>query len=88
MLKGGYKIVDLQDMSLSDQAVTIAGIYDSIEQSYQKALILSGINIGGVEKNDIYVELKHDDNSYSVVAYGYTITITSEDAVTAVAVAG
>lgn len=87
MIKGGYKIIDLQDVSISTEAVTIDGIYEAIENSYSKPLLLSGIVLDNVEKNDTYVTVTVSDTNYVITVYGYTITITNTDSVTATAVA-
>lgn len=85
--KGGYKIIDLKhtDFLSLEVGVVLAGIYASIESSYNKPLMLSGIVIDGVEKNDVYIEeLKVVDGSFVFKAYGYEITIDDEDNVDAV----
>lgn len=82
MLKGGYKIIDLKNLSLSDESVTIPGIYESIEGNYRKPLLLSGINLGRVEKADAFITAIAGDNAYTISVYGGTITITNENAVT------
>lgn len=83
MRKGGYHIVNLKDQTLSVEAVTIKGLYNDIEGSYRKPLLLSGLVIDGVEKPDTYVTaVISDGGSITISAYGKTITVTSEDAVT------
>lgn len=82
-LKGGYKIIDLKGTNLTTaEAVTITGIYDKIENSYHKPLLLSGIVIDDVEKNDVYVQPQLSSTSYVFELYGYTLTITDEDSLT------
>ena len=54
--KGGYKLIDLQKNDFEDGGVDIIGIHHAIESSYAKALLLTGIVIDGVEKNDVYVK--------------------------------
>lgn len=81
MKNGGYKIIDLKDRSLSDEAVVIAGIYESIEDSHRKPLLLSGIVLDDVEKNDVFVEASVNDGSYVISVYGGTITINDDDEV-------
>lgn len=81
--KGGYKLIDLQKNDFEDGGNPIKGIYHSIEASYTKVLLLTGIVIGGVEKNDVYVEeLKVVDGSFHLKAYGYDIIVDDDDAVT------
>lgn len=82
MIKGGYKIVDFQDTNITpEQGITVVGIYETIESSHRKPLLISGLTISGVEKNDCFVSCTAAENSYSFTAYGYTFTITNEDAV-------
>lgn len=83
MKNGGYAIIDFKDTDLtSGVASTIDGVYEAIEGSYRKPLLLSGIVIGSVEKNDIFVEVNVSGSDYEIVCYGGTIVITSADAVT------
>ena len=85
--KGGYKLIDLEknDMLSIEVGVVIKGIHKAIESSYGKPLLLTGIVIDGVEKNDVYIEeLKVVDGSFVFKAYGYEITIDDEDNVEAV----
>ena len=81
MRQGGYQIVDLKDLPLSDTAVNIPGVYDSIEGT-RKAILLSGINIGGVEYHDTFIEVTVDSSNYTATVYGKTLTITSDDNIT------
>lgn len=54
-IRGGYKIIDFKDLELTPyEGLKIEGIYDSIEASYHKPLMLSGINIGGTTYMDRY----------------------------------
>lgn len=80
-LLGGYKIIDLKDTSLTEEPVKIDGIYDKIENSYRKPLLLSGIVIDGVEKNDAFIYVNVVGNTFTIDIYGGTIIVTSEDEV-------
>lgn len=83
MLKGGYKIIDFKDINITTgEAVTVVGIYESIEKSHRKAIMLSGITIDNVEKPDCFVDCEVTDGNYTFTAYGKTWTITNENAVT------
>lgn len=85
--KGGYKLIDLEKVDFLELEVgaVIKGIHAKIESSYAKALMLTGIVIDGVEKNDVMIsELKVVDGSFVFKAYGYEITVTDEDEVEAV----
>lgn len=83
MSKGGYKIIDLKNKNLTTGAfTTIKGIYNSIEHSYQKPLILHGINIDGVEMNDVAITPTVTGQDYTIRAYANTYTISADDKVT------
>lgn len=82
MKKGGYKIIDLKDNDLKTSetnGITIDGLYEAIENSYRKPLLLSGLVIEGVEKNDVFVNPSVSGGDYTLETYGYTITVTSDD---------
>lgn len=83
-IKGGYKLIDLKDSKLTvGDGVTVKGIYNSIENSYNKPLILTGINIGGVERNDVFIYFADDSGSYVAnISATEKVTITSADLVT------
>lgn len=81
MKQGGYQIIDLQNLSLSATAVNIPGVYEKIEGT-RKAILLSGINIGGVEYHDTFIEVTVDSGNYIATVYGKTLTITSDDNIT------
>lgn len=85
MSKGGYKVINLKNVNLSattEGGVTISGIYSSIEGSYRKPLLFSGLVIEGAEKNDTFSEAIAGDNVFTVSVYGKTITISNTDNVT------
>lgn len=82
MLKGGYQIIDLKGENLTENAVTIPGIYDSIEGNYHKPLLLSGIVIGGIERPDVYTSASVNSSNYVLPLYNGSITVTSENLVT------
>lgn len=88
-IKGGYKLIDLKDskFTVGGDGITIKGIYNSIENSYNKPLILTGINIGGIEKNDVFVDFVVDSGSYVAnISATEKITITNADLVTITAI--
>lgn len=88
-IKGGYKLIDLKDskFTVGGEGITIKGIYNSIENSYNKPLILTGINIGGIEKNDVFVDFAVDSGSYVAnISATEKITITNADLVTITAI--
>lgn len=84
-IKGGYKLIDLKDnkLTVGGDGVTVKGIYNSIENSYNKPLILTGINIGGVERNDVFIVFSYNSGSYVAnISVTEKITITNADLVT------
>lgn len=84
-IKGGYKLIDLKESKLTvgGGGVTVKGIYNSIENSYNKPLILTGINIGGVERNDVFIVFSVDSGNYVAnISATEKITITNADLVT------
>lgn len=85
-MKGGYQIISFNDANItSDAGITVAGIYETLESSYRKAIQVTEITLDGVEQRDAFVDLKHADNSYSFEAYGRTFTIANDDKVTVTA---
>lgn len=89
-IKGGYKLIDLKDskFTVGSGDITIKGIYNSIENSYNKPLILTGINIGGIEKNDVFVHFAVNSESYVAnISDTEKITITKADLVTITTIA-
>lgn len=83
MLKGGYKIIDFQDVNiLAEGGAVVIGIYEEIEKSHRKAILISGVTIDGVEKPDCFIDCEVQDSSYTFSAYGKSFTITAEDKIT------
>ena len=83
-IKGGYKLIDLKDskLTIGGDGVTVKGVYNSIENSYNKLLILTGINIGGIERNDVFINFSDDSGSYLAnISATEKITITNADLV-------
>lgn len=88
MFKGGYKIVNFYDVNITTgEGVTVTGVYESIESSHRKAIMLSGVTIDGVEKPDCFVDCEVQDGNYQFTAYGKNWVITNADLVTVTAVA-
>lgn len=83
MTKGGYHITDFKDVNItSAEGATIVGIYDDIESSHRKAILISGITIDGVEYRDCFVDCTSTDNSFTFSAHGKTFTVSNSDTVT------
>lgn len=83
-IKGGYKLIDLKESKLTvgGNGVTVKGVYNSIENSYNKPLILTGINIGGINRNDVFIDFSKDSGSYVAnISDKEKITITNADLV-------
>ena len=78
---GGYKIIDLKNKSITTTGVTVDGIYEEIEGSYRKPLLLTHIVINGVEKNDAFVNVVIQASIYKFSLYGYSWEINSADLV-------
>lgn len=79
MKKGGYKIIDLKGEEIDTSGtskINVPGVYDEIEGSYGKAILLSGLNIDGTIENDIFVrpEIVSDD---FVVTLGVVASTTT-----------
>lgn len=83
-LKGGYQILDFKNVSLADgTAKTIPGVYDTLEGNYDKAVMLSGLQIGSATYPAIMPIVEISGTNYVITLAGIgTITITSEDSVT------
>lgn len=88
MFKGGYKIINLKKTPFvaGGAAMMIDGIYDAIEASYEKPLMLAGLNVGGVEYGAAYVVPTVAESAYTFTVHGYTITVQDTDAVSVAAV--
>lgn len=84
MIKGGYKLINLNDNNLTASNTTIKGIHNAIKNNYRKAIILSGITINGVEYPDCFTTFTASGNNIIITVYNNTITITDTDIVTAV----
>lgn len=80
-IKGGYKIIDLKGVDVTQNTMMIEGIYESIESNYGKPLLISGIVINEVEKDDVFVQATLNGTAYEFDVYGYTIQVQDTDAV-------
>lgn len=87
--KGGYQILNLKNTKLTaGTASTIKGTWETLEGNYHKPVLVSGLVIGATEYNDAFAEFTVTNTTYTATLYGYTLTVTNADAVTATAVAG
>lgn len=79
MKNGGYKIIDLNNYPHSNGVgVVHVGIYEAIEGT-RKPILLSGLNVDGIEFHDVFVIPTVDGSSYF-----FNITQTSTYNVSAV----
>lgn len=79
--KGGYKIIDLENIALLSGG-KVDGIYARIEASYRKPILLSGIVISDVEKNDVMTKPEVVGTSFVFRdIYGYDVTIEDDDTI-------
>lgn len=69
MDKGGYKIVDLKDINITTTTQKIKNIYETIQSSYRKAILLSGITINNVKFNDMFVKVIPIGNDFLINIY-------------------
>lgn len=82
MQKGGYQIIDLKNKQLtSGVGMVFDGIYDQIEGT-RKTILISGLNLGGKEYHDTFVDLVSSGSIFQGTIFGHTITINDVDVVT------
>lgn len=82
MNKGGYQIIDLENKELTlGVGMVYNGIYDKVEGT-RKPILISGLNIGGVEYHDTYVDFTVSGTNFVGSVYGKNITISDVDVVT------
>lgn len=89
MKKGGYKIIDFKDINITSgaaDAVTIAGVYNAIEDTHRKALMLSGLTLDNVEKPDCFIDCTVSESNYTFTAYNHTFIVDNADGVKAAAI--
>lgn len=82
MKKGGYQIIDLKNTQLTlNMGKVFDGIYDLIEGT-NKVKLVSGLNVGGTEYDDCYVDFAVSGTSFVGEVYGLVITVADTDTVT------
>lgn len=82
-MNGGYKVVDFKDIDITADGDVVAGVYEEIEGSHRKAILVSGVTLDGVEQRDTFVDPVVNSGDYTFTAYGKTFTITKDDKVSA-----
>ena len=80
--KGGYQILNFKGLKLSASETTIPGIYEKIEGGYGKRFVVSGLLFETNILPDMTVEVTVASPA-TFMAYGYNVSITDADAVTA-----
>lgn len=84
-IKGGYKLVDFKNISIEPDAASatvIAGVYDAIESSYRKPIIITGLVVDDVEHADVWCNLISGSGAYTGMIDEYLLTITDDDEIT------
>lgn len=82
--KGGYLIIDLKNYDL---LITIEGasalpikyckeLIQLLEQNFNKQILISGITINKIEKNDCIVNVYHYDTYYMFTLYGLSFKLS------------
>lgn len=82
-MNGGYQIISLGNLDFSEDGTstyTIEGIHQSIEESL-KAILLTGIVIGGVELHDTFVSVTGGSPYVMSIGNTYQVTINTDDSV-------
>ena len=85
---GGYQILDLNGVVLSNTAVKIKDVYKSIKNSNDKAILVSGANFNGTKVADTFASAIPGENKYTFVVCGTQFEIASDDTVKIVAYNG
>lgn len=82
--KGGYLILDLENIDLTIQSnlfsiKKVEALFNLIKNNYHKQVIISGIKINGIEKNDCVTDIFHISNSnmeaYLFSIYGINVSL-------------
>lgn len=80
--KGGYTIIDLKDTPITvGTPATVEGIFEKLEKAPKKAVLLSGLSIGGEEKRDVFADMEKSGDNY-VGTFGDKKINVSEDGIT------
>ena len=92
-MRGGYIIADFKKSALtSGEQASIEGLFNSVSNPYNKAVMVSGLVVGDVEYPDFYAVFVKDSNNYKaqVVINGTAVSIevTPDDNVTVTTGAG
>lgn len=82
--KGGYLIIDLKNYDLLTIVEGTSSLpikyceelFQLLEQNYNKQVLISGITINKIEKNDCVVNIYYYDNYYAFDLYGLRIQLS------------
>lgn len=91
-MKGGYKILDFNGYTFSTSTTSapkstiIDGIYEQIESS-DKAFLIEGYNLDGVEYKAFFTAFVVTDGSFVTIFNNHYITISANDKIVVTAVA-
>lgn len=83
-IKGGYTILDLGGYNFTaGTAHKIDGAHGTIINSYDKPILLSGIQVGSAGMNDMFVQpARNASLGYDFTIPGYKVTVAINDNVT------
>lgn len=90
-MKGGYKILDFNGYTFSTSTTSapkstiIDGIYERIESS-DKAFLVEGYNLDGVEYKAFFTAFVVTDGSFVTIFNNHNITISANDKIVVTAV--
>lgn len=82
-MKGGYKIIDFKNVSLSGTPVTMTDVLVDLLNNYEKVVLLSHVVLSGSAKDDCFSTVLSDGNGgVKLNCYDGYISISSAGAVT------
>lgn len=81
-MRGGYQIIDCAGVYFTAGTATkVSGAYALIEGT-RKPIRLNNVVVGGTEYHDAFCEFTVSESNFTGTTYGYTVTVTQDDAVT------
>lgn len=81
MVKGGYQIINFNGVKFTkNTSMQLSNIYDKIEGT-NKAILLSGLNVDGVDYRDVMCTPIVIGDSYVIKVFGFRIYISDIDIV-------
>lgn len=83
MIKGGYKVIVFEGYTLTDTPVIIPGIYNTIQNNYEKMLVCSGVSSADYLYDDnVGFCTIGDDGAFEIQFGNQKIKISEDDEVT------